>query len=242
MGGREEAELSGHMLIVLLEKIAQLLKVVQYSVKIIRVRFTNLESKLFFGRLHLAFEDSMSLAYKEETQKNLLTFSNANTQHALLCNISRCNTLLPQIDYLCSSTANLSTATATTKYDLGVWRSVTQDSFKYLDAAIERTAGADVCMSYAANLERMGSLFFCENPDLWKWITGQEQPPKAINIDLNSIVRVNIILDCVFRTRHYWWKRDSKWRIVREIESGYERDDRTRLRGYWPDYSYSASA
>ncbi|KAM7480188.1 hypothetical protein LguiA_028401 [Lonicera macranthoides] len=33
--------------------------------------------------------------------------------------------------------------------------SVIEDSFEYLDATIERIAGADVCMPYAANLERM---------------------------------------------------------------------------------------
>lgn len=33
--------------------------------------------------------------------------------------------------------------------------SVLEDSFEYLDAAVERIAGADVPMPYAANLERM---------------------------------------------------------------------------------------
>ena len=33
--------------------------------------------------------------------------------------------------------------------------SVTEESFGYLDAPIERIAGADVPMPYAANLERM---------------------------------------------------------------------------------------
>lgn len=33
--------------------------------------------------------------------------------------------------------------------------SVVEDSFEYLDAPVERIAGADVPMPYAANLERM---------------------------------------------------------------------------------------
>lgn len=33
--------------------------------------------------------------------------------------------------------------------------SVIEECFEYLDAAVERIAGADVCMPYAANLERM---------------------------------------------------------------------------------------
>lgn len=33
--------------------------------------------------------------------------------------------------------------------------SVVEESFNYLDAPVERIAGADVCMPYAANLERM---------------------------------------------------------------------------------------
>ena len=33
--------------------------------------------------------------------------------------------------------------------------SVLEDSFEYLDAAVERISGADVPMPYAANLERM---------------------------------------------------------------------------------------
>lgn len=30
-----------------------------------------------------------------------------------------------------------------------------EESFEYLDAPVERIAGADVCMPYAANLERL---------------------------------------------------------------------------------------
>lgn len=40
----------------------------------------------------------------------------------------------------------------------GFWvfsASVFEESFEYLDAAVERIAGADVPMPYAANLERM---------------------------------------------------------------------------------------
>lgn len=33
--------------------------------------------------------------------------------------------------------------------------SVVEESFEYLDAPVERIAGADVCMPYAANLERL---------------------------------------------------------------------------------------
>lgn len=33
--------------------------------------------------------------------------------------------------------------------------SVLEDSFEYLDAAVERISGADVPMPYAANLERL---------------------------------------------------------------------------------------
>jgi len=45
--------------------------------------------------------------------------------------------------------------------------SVVEESFEYLDAPVERIAGADVPMPYAANLERMAVpqvLFFVFNP------------------------------------------------------------------------------
>jgi hypothetical protein len=45
--------------------------------------------------------------------------------------------------------------------------SVVEESFEYLDAPVERIAGADVPMPYAANLERMAVpqvLFFAFHP------------------------------------------------------------------------------
>lgn len=45
--------------------------------------------------------------------------------------------------------------------------SVVEESFEYLDAPVERIAGADVPMPYAANLERMAVpqvLFFVLHP------------------------------------------------------------------------------
>ena len=35
-----------------------------------------------------------------------------------------------------------------------------------------------------------------ENPDLWKWLTGQEQPPEAVNknpVSIKSMFRVKMI-------------------------------------------------
>lgn len=40
-----------------------------------------------------------------------------------------------------------------------------EESFEYLDAPVERIAGADVCMPYAANLERLAVPQVCvSNP------------------------------------------------------------------------------
>lgn len=47
--------------------------------------------------------------------------------------------------------------------------SVVEESFEYLDAPVERIAGADVPMPYAANLERMAvpQVLFCFYPKFY---------------------------------------------------------------------------
>jgi pyruvate dehydrogenase E1 component beta subunit len=48
--------------------------------------------------------------------------------------------------------------------------SVVEDSFEYLDAPVERIAGADVPTPYAANLERLAfpQVCFAASPILYK--------------------------------------------------------------------------
>ncbi|KAK9278016.1 hypothetical protein L1049_027573 [Liquidambar formosana] len=58
-----------------------------------------------------------------------------------------------------------------------------QRGFLELDLVLGRWVEEHICSMDEQGIKALAHVLDLENPDLWKWLTGQEQPPDAVNLN-----------------------------------------------------------
>ncbi|KAJ9163972.1 hypothetical protein P3X46_023591 [Hevea brasiliensis] len=98
-----------------------------------------------------------------------------------------------------------SSATASRSLTVALFPILRKSSFRgflELDLVLGKWVEEHICSMDESRIKALVNVLDLENPDLWKWLTGQEQPPEEVSINsVFSAVRDKVMNNLNSQTR-----------------------------------------